>query len=117
MDCPFCDYAGPSEVLYRGRHTFIIEPLNPVAEGHLLVIPHDHVEDFAENSTITGWTVTTAAWWIHTQDHHERDWNLIASKGKAATQTVSHLHFHLVPRQQGDGLALPWNAPTDPENI
>jgi histidine triad (HIT) family protein len=34
--------------------------------------------------------------------------NLITSKGAAATQTVYHLHVHVVPRQGGDGLPLPW---------
>lgn len=34
--------------------------------------------------------------------------NLITSRGGAATQTVFHLHVHVVPREAGDGLALPW---------
>ena len=34
--------------------------------------------------------------------------NLITSIGPAATQTVPHLHLHLVPRRPGDGLPLPW---------
>jgi histidine triad (HIT) family protein len=35
--------------------------------------------------------------------------NLITSAGRAATQSVMHLHLHLVPRLDGDGLALPWS--------
>ncbi len=34
--------------------------------------------------------------------------NLITSKGEAATQSVFHLHVHIVPRQEGDRLPLPW---------
>lgn len=37
-----------------------------------------------------------------------RHLNLITSRGAAATQSVFHLHLHLVPRTEGDGLALPW---------
>jgi histidine triad (HIT) family protein len=37
--------------------------------------------------------------------------NIITSAGRDATQTVDHLHLHLVPRRPGDGLALPWAAP------
>jgi histidine triad (HIT) family protein len=37
------------------------------------------------------------------------DCNLIVSKGPSATQTVAHLHLHIVPRRPGDGLALPWS--------
>lgn len=36
------------------------------------------------------------------------DANIITSKGSLATQTVFHLHVHLVPRAAGDGLPLPW---------
>lgn len=34
--------------------------------------------------------------------------NIITSRGSAATQTVYHLHLHVVPRREGDGLGLPW---------
>ena len=34
--------------------------------------------------------------------------NLITSKGREATQSVFHLHVHVVPRAAGDGLPLPW---------
>ena len=36
--------------------------------------------------------------------------NLITSRGRAATQSVFHLHLHLVPRADNDGLALPWHS-------
>jgi hypothetical protein len=42
--------------------------------------------------------------------HGVGDCNLIASRGPAATQTVPHLHLHLVPRLEGDGLPLPWTG-------
>jgi histidine triad (HIT) family protein len=37
------------------------------------------------------------------------DCNIITSVGSAATQTVRHLHVHVVPRRRGDGLQLPWS--------
>jgi histidine triad (HIT) family protein len=36
--------------------------------------------------------------------------NIITSAGSDATQTVFHLHLHVVPRRAGDGLALPWTG-------
>jgi histidine triad (HIT) family protein len=36
--------------------------------------------------------------------------NIITSTGSSATQTVFHLHLHVVPRSTGDGLTLPWTA-------
>jgi hypothetical protein len=42
----------------------------------------------------------------------ERYWvcNLITSVGADATQSVRHLHIHVVPRREGDGLMLPWSG-------
>jgi len=41
----------------------------------------------------------------------EYDCNIIQSNGAAATQTVAHLHVHIVPRTERDGLLLPWSIP------
>ncbi len=106
--CPFCDYAGPSEVLHDWGDAILIEPLDPVTPGHRLVIPTVHVINFACSPSTTALTMWRAAEYVATQGV---DCNLITSKGLAATQTVKHLHVHVVPRRPGDGLALPWAAP------
>jgi histidine triad (HIT) family protein len=36
--------------------------------------------------------------------------NIITSIGRVATQSVFHLHVHIVPRHEGDGLCLPWTG-------
>lgn len=105
--CPFCAIVhgqAPATVLAETEHSIIIRPLGPVTEGHVLVIPRKHVDDFTERPDVTAAVMEDAA------DFAGRwgDVNLITSKGSAATQTVYHLHVHLVPRRQGDGLALPW---------
>jgi diadenosine tetraphosphate (Ap4A) HIT family hydrolase len=37
-------------------------------------------------------------------------WNIITSIGKAATQSIKHLHVHLVPRTEDDKLMVPWGT-------
>lgn len=109
--CPFCDYAGPSEILadyYEGT-VFVIEPIDPVVAGHVLVIPRWHVPSFADWTTgselaAVAATFSAAGAYAHVLG----ECNLITSRGRAATQTVDHFHVHLVPRREGDGLALPW---------
>lgn len=102
--CPFCDYAGPSEVLVEYNGVFFINPINPVTEGHVLAIPREHFEDALDDPETTGRVMEAAAWFA------QGDCNIITSVGAAATQTVRHLHVHIVPRRDGDGLALPWDA-------
>jgi histidine triad (HIT) family protein len=107
MSCVFCNYTGPSPILHDFPSTFVIEPLNPVVPGHLLVISKRHTESFITDTAIAAVTCYVAA---QLAERIGGDWNLIISAGKAATQTIKHLHVHLVPRREGDGVTLPWTS-------
>lgn len=101
-DCVFCKkFDGLDEEIQH----LDFEPLDPTTPGHWLVIPRQHVSDFTEWPMVTASTMFRAA--VIAQERGG-DFNLITSKGKAATQSVFHLHVHLVPRKEGDGLKLPW---------
>lgn len=106
--CVFCDYAGPSPILHEFGDVFVIEPMIPVTPGHLLVVPTEHVEDAATSPSLTA-RVFEIAGRIAGYDAGP-SFNLITSAGKAATQTVRHLHVHVIPRRAGDGIKLPWSA-------
>lgn len=125
-DCPFCSYTGPSKILREYEGVFIIEPINPVTPGHVLVVPVHHVTDFADDPMLTCKVMAGAASYVKSLMPEPWDaggptpnlvlgadtphWNLITSKGALATQTVRHLHVHLVPRRENDGLMLPWSG-------
>jgi histidine triad (HIT) family protein len=105
--CVFCEIVagrGPADVFWVWPDALAIVPRNPVTEEHVLVIPNVHVEDFREDPVISALTMARAA---ELAAHMDQPTNLITSAGEAATQTVKHLHLHLVPRRVGDGLALP----------
>jgi histidine triad (HIT) family protein len=105
-DCPFCGYAGPSPVLADLGSAYVIEPLNPVTPGHLLVITRAHLPDALASPASFGYLAEQAARYAVSQGLG--DCNLIVNVGRAATQTIDHLHLHIVPRRPGDGLRLPW---------
>lgn len=111
QNCPFCNIDEiKSKVTTTAKGTVMIfEPLNPVVEGHLLVVHKDHTKDFTDNPLITAKLVKIAG---KIAKKKGGDYNLITSKGENATQTVNHLHIHLVPRKRGDGLLLPWSKQT-----
>jgi histidine triad (HIT) family protein len=119
-DCPFCELArDPVAGVAGSAEAFVIEPLNPVVPGHMLVIPRVHVEDFTENLAVSMAVMKAAGMYA---GMHMGDCNLITSRGPAATQSVPHLHVHLVPRFAGDGLKLPWSdqaiaSPADVEAV
>ncbi|MFH8858317.1 HIT family protein [Streptomyces rochei] len=72
--------------------------------GHVLVLPRIHVEDAGTDREVTAGVMRRVA--DLTAGHSAV--NLITSKGEAATQSVFHLHIHVVPRREGDRLPLPW---------
>jgi histidine triad (HIT) family protein len=95
-------------MLYPGKWAIIIRPLNPVTEGHALVIPKQHAEYIWElDEDVLRYTINDVAGAAYLL---AEDCNVIQSNGEAATQTVKHVHFHLVPRREGDGLHLPWTG-------
>lgn len=106
--CPFCEIVAgraPAEIFHEWDDALAIVPLNPVTEGHLLVIPKVHVSDVGHDPEVSAATMRRAAQLAASQ------WcNIITSRGKAATQSVFHLHLHLVPRSAGDALSLPWDV-------
>jgi histidine triad (HIT) family protein len=116
-DCIFCRIVAgdvPVTTVDQWDDAIAFIPHNPVAQGesaHVLVVPEKHVVDFLEDPQVTALTAERAAElanWL--KDEYGGDWNLITSAGPDATQTVEHLHLHLVRRVAGDGLHLPWTG-------
>lgn len=106
--CVFCDIAAgkaPADVIHRWPDVIAIIPLEPVTEGHTLIIPRVHVSDFTTDPEVSALTMKAASVFARLSP---LPMNLITSRGRAATQSIFHLHLHLVPRKCDDGLALPW---------
>lgn len=109
-DCVFCqivsgDSPATGLVRFPGQRVTVFEPLNPVTPGHLLVIPDEHVPDI---TVVT--TNDAAARCIRVASRLANPpCNIITSAGEQATQSIFHLHFHVIPRFDGDGLLLPWS--------
>jgi histidine triad (HIT) family protein len=104
--CVFCDRIEAGEFDYCDRYSVAFRPLNPVAPGHFLVVSRAHVVSAMEAPHRAGRAVDLAAGLAKAMGLDAC--NLITSAGAAASQTVPHLHVHVVPRREGDGLALPW---------
>lgn len=110
MNCIFCKIVRGEarvEMVKEWEHVIAFKPLEPVTEGHTLIVPKVHVRDYREDPTITGLTAAAAGYYASTINEES---NLITSAGTIATQSVFHLHMHVVPRRRGDGLKLPWSG-------
>lgn len=103
--CVFCEIVAerePAVFVRRWTDAVAIVPLEPVTEGHVLVLPRVHVPDATDHPETTATVMWRAA------SLAVPPCNLITSSGREATQSVFHLHVHIVPRRENDGLALPW---------
>lgn len=113
--CVFCDIVAGRNPTTAGLHwpdAIAFTPLNPVTPGHTLVIPKVHVEDAAEEPEVSAAVMRRAAEVARLFSA----FNIITSAGVEATQTVRHLHLHIVPRVAGDGLPLPWTPQQAPRS-
>ena len=83
--------------------------------GHTLLVPRQHVEDIWALDAEFAVPLARATLKIASavkQVTNLEGLNIIQSNGAAATQTVSHLHVHIVPRWRGDGIGNFWPPTT-----
>ena len=116
-DCVFCDITagrGPANFIDQWPDAMAFTPLEGgVTPGHTLVVPRTHVANAIVDPVVTGFSVIRAATLAGQMISNGRmpGANLITSIGQVATQSILHLHWHVVPRHHGDGLPLPWTVP------
>lgn len=113
--CAFCAIARGEdrsvEVVCEDESWIAFFPLEPATPGHTLVIPRAHVSDlWAAPATLVADLMTGVLRVGHAINSavNPEGMNLITSAGKAAEQTVFHLHLHVVPRWTQDGFGRIW---------
>jgi len=77
----------------------------PVSPGHTLVIPKRHVgslTDLTPEEAKALWALLSVARARLDEELRPDGYNLGVNDGRAAGQTVMHLHVHLIPRFDGD---------------
>jgi len=114
--CPFCEIAQSNDdrgslVLFRGNYNYVLMNKYPYNNGHLMVIP------FLHTSSLLGIVSDAHAEMIQIASHSMRileksfeaeGFNCGFNFGRVAgAGIVDHLHFHVVPRWNGDNNFLP----------
>ena len=123
-DCVFCrirDGQIPSVKIYDDERTFAIMDINPLNDGHLLVIPKTHaptVYEITEDDLRRTAAVARLVALALQKTLRPDGLNILQANGAAAFQSVPHLHLHLIPRWIGDGKGFDWKLiKGDPEKI
>jgi len=120
MDCIFCKIiAGdiPSNKAYEDDTVLAFLDLAPASQGHTLVIPKAHYPNILEAPAELGTAVFSALSRVGTavmSATGAAGINIIQNNGLAAGQTVFHIHWHIIPRFEGDGFSL-WTPGSYPD--
>lgn len=112
-DCIFCrllDGRAPAAFVYRDDRCAAFMDIQPVNEGHLLVIPNEHLPSLKDLDGETAAQLMRVACQLavalRASGLRCEGVNLFLADGEAAGQEVMHLHLHLFPRYWGDGFGL-----------
>jgi histidine triad (HIT) family protein len=117
--CAFCEIVrgeAAAHIVWTSTDVIAFLPLKPATRGHTVVVPKQHVPDLWSIDGRLGSDLMTAVVEVgRAIDHALRPhgMNLISSAGHAASQTVFHLHLHLVPRWPDDHIGNIW-PPSEP---
>jgi histidine triad (HIT) family protein len=106
-DCIFCKIAEgeiPCFKVYEDEKVLAFEDINPISEGHTLIISRRHAENLWEISSGDLTAIHVAAQKVAHAIKAALDPVGLATlqlNGKGANQVVMHYHLHLVPRIGG----------------
>jgi histidine triad (HIT) family protein len=116
MSCVFCDIVAgeaPAIRVYEDDDYLAFLDIRPFARGHTLVVPKRHSVDLTDTPPDTvaglarlGQRIAQAA---RRSGLHADGNNVVINDGKAAFQTVFHIHLHVLPRRSGDKLSFAKN--------
>ncbi|MBU6428154.1 MAG: HIT family protein [Cyanobacteria bacterium REEB65] len=106
--CPFCKLAAgtaSAEMVLRRDGLMVVLDRRPLVEGHCLVVPTEHVETMLELPDERIGQLFSLAKRVAAAlaSFLAADGALILVNNKVS-QSVPHLHVHVVPRTFGDGL-------------
>jgi histidine triad (HIT) family protein len=107
-DCVFCGIvagAVPAQIVADEPDGVVFLDARPVFPGHALVVPRPHLATLADlpADTIAGYFALVRRVSIAVETGLSADGTFVAMNNKIS-QSVPHLHCHVVPRRRKDGL-------------
>lgn len=117
MDCIFCKINNneiPSYTVYEDKKVRVMMDINPVTNGHILIIPKTHYTNL-EDMPLDLLT--------HIQSVAKDMYSLLKDKlnihgltlcqNNEYGQEIKHYHLHLIPRYKGDNVRMFTNLKKD----
>lgn len=121
-NCIFCKILKgeiPSYKVYEDSYVLAFLDINPTRHGHVLVIPKKHTQNFETTDDETLAKLVSAVKKIGKsikENLPAESYNVSVNNDKASGQIIPHIHFHIIPRNEGDGLK-PWPQEAYPDGM
>jgi histidine triad (HIT) family protein len=123
-DCIFCGIVAgdiPSKKVLETDTCIAFLDIFPANRGHTLVIPKQHVADIFAVDAMTFSDVASTAKEVAdlvSKKMSSDGVSIFQMNREAGWQTVFHLHMHVIPRWENDGLHKPWDiAPASEDSL
>lgn len=121
--CLFCKIAHheiPATIVYEDEHVIAFLDISPVTQGHTLILPKKHYDDFTACPSYLVARIHGISRLLSKRYDtvlHPSGYNLLSNAKAAAGQSIAHVHFHLIPRyDESDGLMLAFKG-TDKDKL
>lgn len=102
----------PSFKVYEDEHVFAFLDIGPLSKGHTLVIPKEskaYLHELSDDSAAALGRVLPRLCRAVLKATGATAYNVLQNNGSAAHQAVFHVHFHIIPRFEHEGLGIVWN--------
>jgi diadenosine tetraphosphate (Ap4A) HIT family hydrolase len=108
MACVFCAIGAgerPASLVFEDDRLLAFMDLRPASRGHVLVVPRRHrarIADLADGEAEAMFALGVRLAEAVRRVTGAPGAHLLLNDGRAANQTVDHVHLHVVPRWGGD---------------
>ena len=111
----------PANIVYEDKDVIAFMDAFPIVKGHTLVVPKQPIENIFDLDEETGAKVMRVITKVSNavNDAFEpAGLNVVQNNGAYASQSVFHLHFHIIPRykDEHDGFGYKWVSVEDDNN-
>ena len=103
----------PCARVFENEYLIAFLDIAPLAEGHTLVVPKRQVERLEDLPPEEAAAIARELGPIARRVLKATGapaYNILQNNGAQSGQVVPHVHFHIIPRREGDGLGFRWNA-------
>ena len=110
--CVFCKILNgeiPSFKIYENDYVLCFLDINASSNGHTLVVPKKHFNNIFDIDEEYSYQIIHAIKIVVNKLKEKlgvENVNIINNSGVLAGQTVMHIHFHIIPRYENDGITI-----------